>query len=86
MTKKELRQIIDQEIMWSLKFAIDEIESDNHYDWYIKQHCDKIQGMLLVAQSANILNHKEWQTCMAMINHFAYCYDNSKIPNISYKY
>ena len=86
MTKKELREIIDDEIMWRLKFAIDEAESENRFDWYIKEQCENIQGMLLVAESCKLLNHKEWEACMMVINRFSICYAHQGQKGISYKY
>lgn len=86
MTKKEIRETLDHEIMWELKFAIDEIESDTKFKWYIQECCQKIQGMLIVAESFKIINREEWDTCMRMINHMCYCYDTQTNDTVSYKY
>ena len=86
MTKKEIREKIDHDIMWELKFAIDDIESENTYNWYIRDCCEKIQGMLIIAESLNIISHDDWHTCMRMINSFGICYENHSNPAVSYKY
>ena len=86
MTKKEIREQFDNEIMWELKFAIDEIESETKFKWYIQECCQKIQGMLLVAEGLKIITHSEWDTCMRMINHLMYCYEWSGDTTVSYKY
>ena len=86
MTKKELREVIDHEIMWRLKFAIDDVESKNPYKWYIESQCEQIQGMLLVAESCKLLNRNEWETCMKIINRFSTCYESRGQKGTSYKY
>lgn len=86
MTKKEMKEKLEHEIMWELKFAIDEIESETQYRWYIQERCQKIQGMLLVAKGLNLINFDDWKTCMSMINSLCYCYEQHTDRSVSYRY
>ncbi len=66
MTKKELKKTIDQAIRWQIKWCDDAIKEG--YNWSLEQHCEKIQGMLLIAADMKVISYKEWSVCMNIIN------------------
>ena len=66
MTKNELRKEIENGIRWQIKWCDDAIKDG--FQWALDGHCDKIQGMLLIAMYTNLISHDEWHCCMSTVN------------------